>query len=59
MWIGVGSVSVVTILFQLFVANSIIAPPIQTLAAVVRRMQGGDYTARGRTQFRRRNPALG
>jgi signal transduction histidine kinase/CheY-like chemotaxis protein len=47
MWIGVGSVSLVTILFQLFVANSIIGP-IQILAAVVRRMQGGDYSARVR-----------
>ena len=47
MWIGVGSVSLVTIVFQLFVANSIIGP-IQTLAGVVRRLQGGDYTALAR-----------
>jgi signal transduction histidine kinase/ActR/RegA family two-component response regulator len=47
MWFGVGTVSVVTILFQLIVANSIIGP-IQTLAAAVRRMQRGDYTARVR-----------
>jgi len=45
MWFGVGTVSVITILFQLFVANSIIGP-IQTLANVVRRLQNGDYAAR-------------
>ena len=47
MWFGVGTVSVVTILFQLIVANSIIGP-IQTLTSAVRRMQRGDYTARVR-----------
>jgi signal transduction histidine kinase/CheY-like chemotaxis protein len=45
MWFGVGTVSVITILFQLIVANSIIGP-IQTLASAVRRMQRGDYGAR-------------
>ena len=47
MWFGVGTVSLITILFQLFVANSIIGP-IQTLTGAVRRMQRGDYTARVR-----------
>jgi HAMP domain-containing protein len=47
MWFGVGTVSVVTILFQLIVANSIIGP-IQMLATAVHRMQRGDYTARVR-----------
>jgi signal transduction histidine kinase/ActR/RegA family two-component response regulator len=45
MWILVGSVSFFTILIQLALANSIIGP-IQTLSAVVRRLQSGDYTAR-------------
>ena len=45
MWIGVLTVSLVTILFQLFVANSIIGP-IQTLASAVRRMQSGDLSVR-------------
>lgn len=45
MWIGVGTVSLVTILFQLFVANSIIGP-IQTLGSAVRRLQSGDLSAR-------------
>ncbi len=47
MWFGVGTVSVITILFQLIVANSIIGP-IQMLANAVRRMQSGDYNARVR-----------
>jgi len=47
MWFGVGTVSIVTILFQLIVANSIIGP-IQLLTNAVRRMQSGDYTARVR-----------
>jgi signal transduction histidine kinase/ActR/RegA family two-component response regulator len=47
MWFGVGTVSMITIVFQLFVANSIIGP-IQMLAGAVRRMQSGDYTARVR-----------
>lgn len=47
MWIGVGFVTVITIIFQLFVSNSIIAP-IQTLTGVVRRLQNGDYSARAR-----------
>jgi len=47
MWFGVGTVSLVTILFQLIVANSIIGP-IQLLTNAVRRMQSGDYTARVR-----------
>jgi signal transduction histidine kinase/ActR/RegA family two-component response regulator len=45
MWILVGSVTFFTILIQLALANSIIGP-IQILAAVVRRLQSGDYTAR-------------
>jgi len=45
MWTWVGMVTVVTILIQLALANSIIGP-IQTLADVVRRVQRGDYTAR-------------
>jgi len=45
MWVLVGSVSFLTILIQLTLANSIIGP-IQTLAGVVRRLQSGDYTAR-------------
>lgn len=45
MWAGVGLVTVVTIIFQLMVANSIISP-IQALTGVVRRLQKGDYTAR-------------
>jgi signal transduction histidine kinase/ActR/RegA family two-component response regulator len=47
MWVLVGSVSFFTILIQLALANSIIRP-IQSLAAVVRRVQSGDYTARAR-----------
>ena len=45
MWFGVGTVSVITILFQLIVANSIIGP-IQVMAGAVQRMQRGDYKAR-------------
>jgi signal transduction histidine kinase/ActR/RegA family two-component response regulator len=45
MWILVGGVSVLTILLQWALANSIIGP-IQTVAGVVRRLQRGDYTAR-------------
>ena len=45
MWTWVGLVTMVTILIQLALANSIIGP-IQTLAGVVRRAQRGDYTAR-------------
>ena len=45
MWIVVGTITFVTILIQLLLANSIIRP-IQTLAGVVRRLQGGDYQAR-------------
>jgi signal transduction histidine kinase/ActR/RegA family two-component response regulator len=45
MWVCVLSVSVLTIVIQLALANSIIGP-IQTLAGVVRRLQSGDYTAR-------------
>ena len=45
MWILVGSVTLITILIQLALANSIIGP-IQTLTGVVRRLQSGDYTAR-------------
>lgn len=47
MWIGVGSVTLITILIQLMVSNSIIGP-IQTLSGVVRRLQSGDYTVRAR-----------
>jgi len=47
MWIGVGTVSVITIIFQYLVANSIISP-VQTLAGAVRRMQKGDFSARVR-----------
>jgi signal transduction histidine kinase/CheY-like chemotaxis protein len=45
MWIIVSSVTVVTILIQLALANSIIKP-IQTLGRVVRRLKSGDYSAR-------------
>ena len=45
MWIIVGSVTFFTILIQLALANSIIGP-IQALSLVVKRMQGGDLTAR-------------
>ncbi len=45
MWILVGSISFLTILIQLALANSIIRP-IQLLSGVVRRLQSGDYTAR-------------
>jgi signal transduction histidine kinase/ActR/RegA family two-component response regulator len=45
MWFLVLSVTVFTILIQLALANSIIAP-IKSLAGVVRRMQSGDFTAR-------------
>ena len=45
MWILVGSVMVFTILIQLGLAQTIIAP-IQTLQKAVRRLQAGDYTAR-------------
>jgi len=45
MWILVGSVTVLTILLQYTLAKSIIAP-IEALTSAVRRMQGGDYTAR-------------
>ena len=47
MWLSVGSITVVTILIQLALANSIIRP-IQTLAGVVRRVQSGDYSARAK-----------
>ncbi|HUB67725.1 MAG TPA: ATP-binding protein [Candidatus Methylacidiphilales bacterium] len=47
MWIGVGTVIVITIILQWLVSNSIISP-IQMLAAAVRRLQGGDYTVRTR-----------
>jgi signal transduction histidine kinase/ActR/RegA family two-component response regulator len=47
MWQLVGLVIFFTILIQLLLSNSIIAP-IQALAAVVRRLQSGDYTARVR-----------
>jgi len=46
-WILVGFVTLFTILLQLALANSIIAP-IQNLIGVVRRMQSGDYSARAR-----------
>ena len=45
MWILVLAVTVFTILIQLALANSIIAP-IKSLRTVVRRLQTGDYTAR-------------
>lgn len=45
MWIGVGTVTVITIVIQLLISNSIIAP-IQALANAVRRLQAGDYTTR-------------
>ena len=45
LWIMVGSATFFTILIQVLLANSIVAP-IQALAGVVRRMQKGDYTAR-------------
>jgi signal transduction histidine kinase/ActR/RegA family two-component response regulator len=45
MWTMVGLVSFFTILIQVALSNSIIAP-IQKLEAVVRRLQKGDYTAR-------------
>ncbi len=47
MWLGVGSITFMTILLQLWLANSIIGP-IQALGGVVRRLQAGDYTARVR-----------
>ena len=47
MWILVLSVTVFTIILQLAMANSIIGP-IQSLTAVVRRLQRGDYTARAK-----------
>jgi two-component system CheB/CheR fusion protein len=47
MWLGVGTVTVVTIVLQLLISNSIISP-IQALAAAVRRLQSGDYSARVR-----------
>lgn len=49
MWFLVLSVSVFTIIIQLALANSIIGP-IRNLAAVVRRVQSGDYSARARIQ---------
>ena len=58
MWIGVGTVSVITIIFQLFVANSIIGP-LLALTAVVRRMQNGDFTARARLRSRDEIQGLG
>ncbi len=45
MWIGVGTVTIITIVLQLLISNSIISP-IQALAAAVRRIEAGDYTAR-------------
>ncbi|MCE0496557.1 MAG: ATP-binding protein [Methylacidiphilales bacterium] len=45
MWIGVGTVTIVTIVLQLLISNSIISP-IQALAGAVRRLQAGDYTVR-------------
>lgn len=45
MWTVVLTVTGVTILIQLLLANSIIGP-IQALGGVVRRLQSGDYTAR-------------
>jgi signal transduction histidine kinase/ActR/RegA family two-component response regulator len=45
MWWAVGLVTLVTVLTQLALANSIIGP-IQTLSGVVRRVQTGDYSAR-------------
>ena len=47
MWVLVGSVSFVTVLIQLALANSIVGP-IRSLTAVVRRMQRGELTARAR-----------
>jgi signal transduction histidine kinase/ActR/RegA family two-component response regulator len=47
MWVCVGLVSLVTILIQLALANSIIGP-IQLLTGVVRRLQSGDYSARAK-----------
>jgi signal transduction histidine kinase/ActR/RegA family two-component response regulator len=47
MWACVGVISFVTILMQLALANSIIGP-IQSLTAVVRRLQAGDYAARAK-----------
>ena len=58
MWIGVGTVTLVTIVFQIIVSNSII-DPIQSLAAVVRRMQKGDYTARVHLRSRDEIESLG
>jgi signal transduction histidine kinase/ActR/RegA family two-component response regulator len=45
MWTMVGLVSFFTVLIQVALANSIIAP-IQKLQAAVRRLQKGDYAAR-------------
>jgi signal transduction histidine kinase/ActR/RegA family two-component response regulator len=47
MWGLVGGVTFFTILIQLALANSIIAP-IQTLTGVVRQLKSGDYNARAR-----------
>lgn len=47
MWTAVITVTVIIILIQLFVSNSIIGP-IYSLAEVVRRLQNGDYTVRAR-----------
>jgi len=45
MWTWVGSVTLLTIIIQLLVSNSIIGP-IETLSAAVRRLQSGDYSVR-------------
>ena len=45
MWTVVGSITLILIIIQLIVANSIIGP-IQNLAGVVKRLQNGDYTVR-------------
>ena len=58
MWVLVGSVSFLTILIQLHLANSIIGP-IQTLSGVVRRIQKGDYTARAHLNSRDEIQSLG
>jgi len=58
MWTAVGSVLIIIILLQLAVSNSIIGP-IHSLAEVVRRLQGGDYTVRAHIRSRDEIESLG
>jgi len=58
MWTAVGSVIIIIIILQLAVSNSIIGP-IHSLAEVVRRLQGGDYTVRAHIRSRDEIESLG